>query len=66
MTITDALVEQELLDNAMASFLADVTASQTKRQKIFRNMQCRRKLEQKMEEKKLARDTCEYEFDYLH
>jgi hypothetical protein len=58
--------EQELLDNAMASFLADVVISKSKRQQIRRNMECRRKLEEKWEAKKLERETCEYEFDYLH
>ena len=66
MNTIDALVDQELLDNAMASFMAEVTASQTKRQKVFRNMECRRELEQKWEEKKLARETSEYDFEYFH
>ncbi len=66
MSEVDVMNEQELLENAMASFLADVVISKTKRQQIRRNMECRRKLEEKWEEKKLARETCEYEFDYLH
>lgn len=66
MSEVNVMNEQELLENAMASFLADVVISKTKRQQIRRNMECRRKLEEKWEAKKLARETCEYEFDYLH
>ncbi len=58
--------ELELIENAMASFIADVIASKNKKQQIRRNMECRRKLEEKQEEKKLKRETCEYEFEYLH
>ena len=61
-----ALSEQELIENAMASFIADVVASKTKKQQIRRNMECRRKLEEKKEARKLQRETCEYEFEYLH
>lgn len=66
MSQADVLNEQELLDSAMASFIADVVISKSKRQQIRRNMECRRKLEEKWEAKKLQRETCEYEFDYLH
>ncbi len=66
MSQVDLMNEQELLDSAMASFIADVVISKSKRQQIRRNMECRRKLEEKWEAKKLARETCEYEFDYLH
>ncbi|WP_323814819.1 PA3496 family putative envelope integrity protein [Cellvibrio sp. NN19] len=60
------LSEQELIDSAMASFIADVVISKGKRQQIRRNMECRRKLEEKQEAKRLQRETCEYEFEYLH
>ncbi|HTF96974.1 MAG TPA: hypothetical protein VL995_12630 [Cellvibrio sp.] len=66
MSNIDTVNEQELLENAMASFLADVMISKNKRQQIRRNMECRRKLEEKQEAKKLARETSEYEFEYLH
>ncbi|QEY15217.1 hypothetical protein D0C16_04050 [Cellvibrio sp. KY-GH-1] len=66
MSQVDVMNEQELLDSAMASFIADVVISKSKRQQIRRNMECRRKLEEKWEAKKLQRETCEYEFDYLH
>lgn len=60
------LNEQDLLDHAMASFIADVVISKGKKQQIRRNMECRRKLEEKLEAKKLKREICEYEFDYIH
>ena len=66
MNEAEVINEQELLDSAMASFLADVVISKSKRQQIRRNMECRRKLKEKWKAKKLARETCEYEFDYLH
>lgn len=66
MNEVDVVNEQDLLEQAMASFLADAIASKSKRQQIRRNMECRRKLEEKWEQKKLARETCEYEFDFLH
>lgn len=66
MTDMMLLSEQELIENAMASFIADVVISKGKKQQIRRNMECRRKLEEKWEAKKLQRETCEYEFDYLH
>ncbi len=66
MNNMNALSEQELIDNAMASFIADVVVSKSKKQQLRRNMECRRKLEEKKEERKLRRETCEYEFEYLH
>jgi hypothetical protein len=66
MSDVNHLSELELIENAMASFIADVVISKGKKQQIRRNMECRRKLEEKREEKKLQRDTCEYEFEYLH
>ncbi len=58
--------ELELIERAMATFIADVVVSKSKKQQIRRNMECRRKLEEKWEAKKLQRETCEYEFEYLH
>lgn len=66
MSDLNHLSELELIENAMASFIADVVISKGKKQQIRRNMECRRKLEEKWEEKKLQRETCEYEFEYLH
>jgi len=66
MSDMNHLSELELIENAMASFIANVVISKGKKQQIRRNMECRRKLEEKWEEKKLQRETCEYEFEYLH
>lgn len=66
MSDMSVLSDLELIENAMAVFIADVVVSRGKKQQIRRNMECRRKLEEKWEEKKLRRETCEYEFEYLH
>ncbi|MDO8344197.1 MAG: hypothetical protein Q7T48_13425 [Cellvibrio sp.] len=66
MSDMSVLSDLELIENAMAIFIADVVVSKGKKQQIRRNMECRRKLEEKWEEKKLQRETCEYEFEYLH
>lgn len=66
MSDMNVLSDLELIENAMAIFIADVVVSRGKKQQIRRNMECRRKLEQKWEEKKLRRETCEYEFEFLH
>lgn len=58
--------ELEIIDEAMANFIADVVVSKSKKQKMRRNMECRRKLEEKWEERKLRRETSEYEFEYIH
>jgi len=66
MNDMNMLNDLELIENAMASFIADVVISKGKKQQLRRNMECRRKLEEKWEERKLQRETCEYEFEYLH
>ena len=66
MNLLTMHTELEILDDAMASFIADVVVSKSKKQKMRRNMECRRKLEEKWEAKKLARETCEYDFDFIH
>lgn len=66
MSNMNLLSDLELIEHAMALFIADVVISKGKKQQIRRNMECRRKLEEKWEEKKLRRETCEYEFEFLH
>lgn len=66
MNLLSAQHELEIMEDAMASFIADVVVSKSKKQKIRRNMECRRKLEEKWEERRLRRETCEYEFEFLH
>jgi hypothetical protein len=58
--------ELEIIESAMAHFIADVVISKSKKQQLRRNMECRRKLEEKWEAKRLQQETSEYEFDYLH
>ncbi len=66
MNLLTMHAELEILDDAMASFIADVVVSKSKKQKMRRNMECRRKLEEKWEERKLRREISEYEFDFMH
>jgi hypothetical protein len=66
MNDMNMLSDLELIERAMATFIADVVVSKSKKQQIRRNMECRRKLEENWEAKKLQRETCEYEFEYLH
>lgn len=66
MNLLTMHTELEILDDAMASFIADVVVSKSKKQKMRRNMECRRKLEEKWEERKLRRETSEYEFEFMH
>ncbi|HEX7762168.1 MAG TPA: hypothetical protein VF433_00940 [Cellvibrio sp.] len=66
MNLLTMHAELEILDDAMASFIADVVVSKSKKQKMRRNMECRRKLEEKWEERKLRREISEYEFEFMH
>ncbi len=56
------LHEAEVIDHAMAAFLRDAIQAKGKHKKIKANMECRRKLEIKWEEKRLARDISEFDF----
>ena len=55
--------EAEVIDQAMAAFLRDAINAKGKHKKIKTNMECRRKLEIKWEEKRLARETSEFDFN---
>lgn len=55
--------EAEVIDQAMAAFLRDAVNAKGKHKKIKTNMECRRKLEIKWEEKRLARDISEFDFN---
>ncbi|MCE3252263.1 MAG: hypothetical protein K0Q67_1273 [Cellvibrio sp.] len=66
MNDVNMLSDQDLIERAMATFIADVVVSKSKKQQIRRNMECRRKLEERWEAKKLQRETCEYDFEYRH
>jgi len=55
--------EADVLDQAMAAFLRHAVNAKGKHTKIKANMECRRKLEIKWEEKRLARETSEFDFN---
>ena len=56
--------DAEVIDQAMAAFLLDAVSAKSKHTKIKTNMECRRKLEVKWEEKRLAREISEFEFEF--
>ena len=55
--------ENARLDQAMAMYLLDAIATKSKHKKVKVNMECRRKLEIKWEERRLKRDISEYDFN---
>jgi hypothetical protein len=55
--------ESNIIDQAMAAFLRDAVNAKGKHKKIKTNMECRRKLEIKWEEKRLAREISEFDFN---
>ena len=55
--------ETYLFENALSSFISDASKARRKIQKLKQNMECRRKLEQRLEERRLQRDTREFEFE---
>lgn len=55
--------ESNIIDQAMAAFLRDAVHAKGKHKKIKTNMECRRKLEIKWEEKRLAREISEFDFN---
>ena len=52
-----------LIENALTDFIHSAAAANKKAQKIRQNMAYRRKLELRMEEMRLRRETCEFEFE---
>lgn len=55
--------DAEIIDQAMAAFLLDSATAKSKHKKIKANMDCRRKLEIKWEEKRLEREISEFDFN---
>ncbi len=55
--------DAEVIDQAMAAFLLDAIDAKSKHKKIKVNMECRRKLEIKSEQRKLERELLEYDFN---
>lgn len=55
--------ESEVIEQAMAAFLLHAVNAKSKSSKIKTNMECRRKLEIKWEERRLAREISEFDFN---
>jgi hypothetical protein len=55
--------EADVMDQAMAAFLLQAVSAKSKHTKIKSNMECRRKLEIKWEERRLAREISEFYFN---
>lgn len=54
--------ESEFIEQAMAAFLLHAVNAKSKNSKVRVNMECRRKLEIKWEERRLAREISEFDF----
>ena len=55
--------ESDVIEQAMAAFLLHAVNAKSKSSKIRANMECRRKLEIKWEERRLAREISEFDFN---
>lgn len=56
------LHDAEVIDQAMAAFLLDAVDARSKNSKVKMNMECRRKLEIKWEQRRLEREISEFDF----
>ena len=57
------LHDADVIDHAMAAYLLDAVAAKSKNNKVRANMECRRKLEIKWEERRLQRAISEFDFN---
>jgi len=55
--------ESDVIEQAMAAFLLHAVNAKSKNSKIKANMECRRKLEIRWEERRLAREISEFDFN---
>ncbi len=55
--------ESDVIEQAMTAFLMDAANAKSKNSKIKANMECRRKLEIKWEERRLEREISEFDFN---
>ncbi|MES2823862.1 MAG: hypothetical protein V4732_09690 [Pseudomonadota bacterium] len=55
--------DADVMEFAMSAYLVDAVAARSKHNKIKMNMECRRKLEIKAEERRLARAISEFDFN---
>lgn len=58
-----AACETDVIEQAMAAYLISAANARTKTRKIKHNMECRRKLEIKWEERQLEKEIAEFEFN---
>lgn len=58
-----AVCETDVIEQAMSAYLLDAVNARTKTRKIKHNMECRRKLEIKWEERRLEKEIAEFEFN---
>ena len=58
--------ETTIFEHALNVFIKDASDSNRKMQKMKYNMECRRKLEERMEQRRLQQETCEFEFNLLN
>lgn len=61
---TQVSLEWDILDEVMSEFIADIVVAKSKHQKHRRNMEFRRRLESMLEEKRLKKEMCEYDFEF--
>jgi len=58
-----AVCEADVIEQAMSAYLLDAANARRKTRKIKQNMECRRKLEIKWEERRLQKEIAEFEFN---
>ena len=54
--------DSEVMDYAMSAYLSDFIAAKNRSNRVKINMECRRKLEIKSEERRLIHATSEFDF----
>ncbi len=57
------LHDADIIDHAMTAYLLDAVAARSKNNRVRINMECRRKLEIKWEERRLQRAISEFDFN---
>jgi hypothetical protein len=55
--------DADIIEQAMTAFLLDSASAKSKHKKIKVNMECRRRLEIKREQQRLAREISEFDFN---
>jgi hypothetical protein len=63
MQIQTQFHDAEIMDQAMNAFLMNAVVAKNKTKKMRLNMECRRKLEIKWEERRLQREISEFDFN---